>query len=111
MLNLDTDTVMDTDMAVLLVTTVAVLLTLDVPSGVWVNDQLMPNLRLRLKLMLNLDIMDMDTDTVAMEVMDMVVDTVMVMDTVTMARFFQKIAYSCCSYRNQKCLHKIHKIE
>ena len=63
-------------------------------------------------LMLNLDIMDMDTDTVAMEVMDMVVDMVMVMDTVTMARFFEKkIAYSCCSKRNQKCLYKVHKIE
>merc|ERR1739838_704560 len=67
LLNLDTDTVMDTDMEVTPVTMVVVLHTLDVPFGVWVNDQLTLNPRLNLKLLLNLD-MDtvMDTD---MEVM------------------------------------------
>merc|ERR1739838_982265 len=95
LLNLDTDTVMDTDMEVTPVTMVVVLHTLDVPFGVWVNDQLTLNPSLNLKP--NLDIMDMDMDMEVMADMAVTVEvTVMVMDTVTMVRSFQKnLVYSC----------------
>ena len=87
--NLDT-TAMDTAMVVMPVTMVVALHMLDVPFGVWVNDQLMLNPRL--KLMLNLDMdMAMDMDMVVMVIMVMVM--VMVMATVTTVRSFRKILH------------------
>ena len=80
-----------TDMEAMRVTMAVALHMLDVPFGVWVNDQLMLNPRL--KLMPNLDMdMAMDMDMVVMVIMVMVIMvTVMVMDTVTMVRSFRKI--------------------